>query len=87
MQAMQSFEKGEFADRDKLEPKHFRKWVDFAKKHHVGIDFNPTFFSHDKVKDGLTLQADEGDEEVLDRAWKACIRISEYLQKRQVFHV
>ena len=49
------FEKGEFADRDKLEPKHFRKWVDFAKKHHVGIDFNPTFFSHDKVKDGLTL--------------------------------
>ena len=49
------FEPGEFADRDKLEPKHFRKWVDFAKKHHVGIDFNPTFFSHDKVKDGLTL--------------------------------
>ena len=51
---MQSLRK-EFADRDKLEPKHFRKWVDFAKKHHVGIDFNPTFFSHDQVKDGLTL--------------------------------
>ena len=49
------FENGEYADRDKLEPKHFRKWVDFAKKHHVGIDFNPTFFSHDQVKDGLTL--------------------------------
>ena len=43
------FEKGEFADRNKLEPKHFRKWVDFAKKYHVGIDFNPTFFSHNRA--------------------------------------
>ena len=39
----------------KLEPKHFAKWVEFAKKHQMGIDFNPTFFSHPKVKDGLTL--------------------------------
>ena len=49
------FEDGEFADRDKLEPKHFQKWVDFAKKRGMGLDFNPTFFSHEKVKDGLTL--------------------------------
>ena len=49
------FEEGEFADRDKLEPKHFAKWVEFAKERNMGIDFNPTFFSHDKVKDGLTL--------------------------------
>ncbi len=46
------FAPGEFADRDALEPKHFAKWVEFAKKHHMGIDFNPTFFSHEKVKDG-----------------------------------
>lgn len=76
------FEDGEFADRDKLEPKHFAKWVAFAKKHHMGIDFNPTFFSHDKVKDGLTLSSP--DEETR-RFWinhgKACVRISEYFAK------
>ena len=52
------FEPGEFADRDALEPKHFAKWVEFAKKHHMGIDFNPTFFSHEKEKDG-TAEAQE----------------------------
>ena len=34
------FEKGEFADRDALEPKHFKKWVEFAKAHGMGIDFD-----------------------------------------------
>lgn len=76
------FEDGEFVDRDKLEPKHFCQWVEFAKKHHLGIDFNPTYFSHDKVKDGLTLSSP--DEETR-RFWidhgKACIRISEYFAK------
>lgn len=76
------FEDGEFADRDKLEPKHFKKWVEFAKERNMGIDFNPTFFSHEKVKDGLTLSSP--DEETR-RFWiehgKACIRISEYFAK------
>ena len=73
------FEDGEYADRDKLEPKHFAKWVEFAKARNMGIDFNPTFFSHPKVKDGLTLSSP--DEETR-RFWvehgKACIRISQY---------
>ena len=76
------FEEGEFADRDKLEPKHFAKWVEFAKKHDIGIDFNPTFFSHDKVKDGLTLSSPDADTR---KFWiehgKACIRISNYFAK------
>jgi len=76
------FEEGEFADRDKLEPKHFKKWVDFAVEKGMGLDFNPTFFSHDKVKDGLTLSSP--DEETR-RFWidhgKACIKISEYFAK------
>ncbi|SFG63064.1 L-rhamnose isomerase [Lachnospiraceae bacterium C7] len=76
------FEEGEHVDRDKIEPKHFKKWVDFAKKHNMGIDFNPTFFSHNKVKDGLTLSSP--DEEIR-KFWiehgKACIRISEYFAK------
>lgn len=72
-------EPGEFVDRDKLEPKHFAKWVEFAKKHNVGIDFNPTFFSHDKVKDGLTLSSpDEETRNFWIEHGKACIRISQY---------
>ena len=51
------FEDGEFADRDKIEPKHFAKWVKFAKDRGMGIDFNPTFFSHPMVKDNLTLSS------------------------------
>ena len=76
------FEDGEFADRDKLEPKHFKKWVEFAKERNMGIDFNPTFFSHDKVKDGLTLSSPDSETR---KFWiehgKACIRISEYFAK------
>lgn len=73
------FNPGEYVDRDQIQPKHFVKWVEFAKKHKMGIDFNPTFFSHNKVKDGLTLSSP--DEEIR-RFWidhgKACIRISQY---------
>ena len=73
------FDDGEFADRDKLEPRHFRKWVEFAKARGMGIDFNPTFFSHSMVKDGLTLSSP--DEEVR-KFWinhgKACLKIAEY---------
>lgn len=76
------FENGEWVDRDKLEPKHFKKWVDFAKKHNMGIDFNPTYFSSDKVKDGLTLSSpDEETRKFWVEHGKACIRISEYFAK------
>ena len=75
------FEEGEWADRDKLEPKHFAKWVEFAKERGLGIDFNPTLFSHAKAENA-TLSS-----EVLEirKFWidhvKACIRISEYFEK------
>ncbi len=73
------FEDGEFADRDKLEPKHFAKWVEFAKERNMGIDFNPTFFSHPKVKDGLTLSSpDAATRKFWIEHGKACIRISQY---------
>lgn len=76
------FEEGEFVDRDKLEPKHFAKWVEFAKERNMGIDFNPTYFSHDKVKDGLTLSSpDEETRNFWIEHGKACIRISEYFAK------
>ena len=73
------FEDGEEVGRDKIEPKHFRRWVEFAKERGMGIDFNPTFFSHPMVKDGLTLSSP--DDEVR-KYWiahgKACIKIAEY---------
>ena len=73
------FENGGFVDRDKLEPKHFAKWVEFAKKHNMGIDFNPTFFSHPNIKDGLTLSSpDESVRKFWIEHGKACIRISGY---------
>ncbi len=80
------FEEGKFVDRDKLEPKHFQKWIDLAKKYGVGIDFNPTFFSHDKVKDGLTLSSpDEATRKFWIDHGKACVKISEYMAKETGF--
>lgn len=73
------FEDGDWADRDRLEPKHFKRWVDFCKERKLGCDFNPTFFSHEKC-DPLTLSSPNEDTR---RFWidhgKACIRISNYL--------
>ncbi|MFI3141008.1 MAG: L-rhamnose isomerase [Clostridia bacterium] len=51
------FEDGEWVDRDKIEYKHFAPWVEFAKENNLGIDFNPTCFSHPNVLNGLTLSS------------------------------
>lgn len=71
-------ENGGFVDRDKIEPKHFKKWVDFCKERGLGCDFNPTFFSHPKC-DPLTLSSPNAETR---KFWiehgKACIRISQY---------
>ena len=42
-------------ERNAIEPKHFQSWVDWAKAQNLGLDFNPTLFSHEKAADGLTL--------------------------------
>ena len=73
------FEDGEFADRDAIQPKHFSRWVAYAKERGLGIDFNPTFFSHSMVKDGLTLSSPG---EAIRKFWvehgKRCMAIAEY---------
>lgn len=73
------FEDGETVGRDKLEPKHFKKWVDFAKERNMGLDFNPTFFAHPMVKDNLTLSSPD---KAVRTYWvnhgKACLKIAEY---------
>ncbi|MFG6355262.1 MAG: L-rhamnose isomerase [Acetatifactor sp.] len=76
------FEEGEFADRNRLEPKHFAGWVAFAKERGMGLDFNPTFFSHPMVRDGLTLSSPDPE---VRKFWiehgRACIRISQYFAR------
>jgi len=69
---------GRRIERDEIEPVHFESWVDWAKSRELGLDFNPTFFSHAKADSGFTLShADES----IRRFWVAhgiaCRKIGE----------
>jgi len=46
---------GTFIDRNEMRPEHFQSWIDWAKSNGLGMDFNPTYFSHPKAADGFTL--------------------------------
>jgi len=73
---------GEFVDRDEIEPKHFKNWVEWAKEKGIGLDFNPTLFSHEKADDGFTLT--HPDKEIRDFWIEHCKRsrkIGEYFGK------
>ncbi|TWT01941.1 L-rhamnose isomerase [Planomicrobium sp. CPCC 101079] len=73
---------GEVVERDRLEPKHFEKWVAWAKGLGLGLDFNPTLFSHQKAADGLTLS--HPDPEIRKFWINHCIasrKIGEYFGK------
>ncbi|MCL2508125.1 MAG: L-rhamnose isomerase [Oscillospiraceae bacterium] len=65
--------------RDRLEPKHFEKWAEFARQRGLGLDINPTLFSHPLAADGLTLSHPD---EKIRRFWidhcKAMRRVGEY---------
>lgn len=79
LHAIYAITDGEAVSRDKLEPKHFAKWVEFAKERGLGLDFNPTCFSHPMAASGLTLSSPD---ETVRRFWidhcKSCRRIAEY---------
>jgi L-rhamnose isomerase len=52
---------GKLVDRNEIGPEHFTGWIDWAKQLGIGLDFNPTFFSHPKAASNFTLSnADEG---------------------------
>ena len=80
LHATYAFYDGERVSRDKLEPKHFDKWIAFARERGLGIDINPTLFSHPLASDGLTLS--HPDEKVR-RFWidhcKAIRKIGAYI--------
>ena len=67
-----------WVDRDQLTYDYFAPWVAFAKENDLGIDFNPTVFSHPMMKDGLSLSSPD---EKVRRFWidhcKATRRIAE----------
>ena len=46
---------GKKVDRNQIRPEHFQSWIDWAKSIGIGMDFNPTCFSHPKAADGFTL--------------------------------
>jgi len=77
------FEEGEWADRDQLEPKHFKKWVEFAKEKGIGIDFNPTLFSHANAENATLSSEDPKIRSFWIDHVKACIKISEYFATEQ----
>ncbi|WP_342431277.1 L-rhamnose isomerase [Neobacillus sp. FSL H8-0543] len=73
---------GEVVERDQLEPKNFENWVKWAKEHGLGLDYNPTLFSHPKAADGLTLS--HPNEEIREFWINHCIgsrKIGEYFGK------
>ncbi len=77
----------EKAERDELKPEHFKKWVDFAKKNDIGVDFNPTFFSHEKAADSLTLTSPDDEKRAFwIRHGIASRRIAAYFAKELGTH-
>ena len=46
---------GRPVERNQIEVRHFQSWIDWARQHGLGLDFNPTYFSHPKAADGFTL--------------------------------
>lgn len=73
---------GKFVDRDEIGPDNFTFWVDYAKEQNIGLDFNPTYFSHEKADDNFTLSSYDSE---IRKFWvehgKRCREVSEYLGK------
>ena len=76
---------GQIADRDVIKPEHFEKWVAFAKERGIGLDFNPTYFSHPLAENGTLTNPNEEIRAFWIRHGIACIRISEYFARETGF--
>ncbi len=69
---------GQQVARNEITPAHFARWIDWAKEHGLGMDFNPTFFSHPNAADGFTLaHADAGIRRFWIEHGVACRKIAE----------
>ena len=82
LHACYGIHKGKVVDRDKIGVEQFKPWVAWAKERGIGLDFNPTFFSHANVKDGLTLSSpDKAIREFWIKHGIQCLKIAEYMAK------
>jgi len=63
-------------DRDVVEPGDFADWIDFANERGIGLDFNATFFSHEKTARGTISSPDPSTRAFWTEHGKACIRVS-----------
>lgn len=79
------YKDGNIPDRDAIKPEHFQPWVDFAKARGIGLDFNPTYFSHPLAADGTLTNPNEEIRAFWIRHGIACIRISEYFARQTGF--
>jgi len=78
LHAMYAETNGEKVERSEIAPRHFDRWVDWAQEHHIGLDFNPTFFSHPFAASGWTLaHPDAPIREFWIEHGKACRRIAQ----------
>jgi L-rhamnose isomerase len=69
-------------DLDRIEPRHFESWVAWAKENGLGLDFNPTCFSHAKSESGFTLSsADESIRKFWVEHCRRSRKIGEYFGK------
>jgi len=70
-------------ERNELRPEHFSTWIDWAKTNGLGMDFNPTFFSHPKAASGFTLaNTDRGIRKFWVEHGIACRKIGEAMGKK-----
>ncbi len=75
---------GEFVDRDQIDSKHFQSWIDWAKENDVKLDFNSTFFSHEKSSSGYTLSSfDSGIRDFWKEHLRRCRRIAAEIGHQQ----
>ncbi|MGQ9607214.1 MAG: L-rhamnose isomerase [Thermogutta sp.] len=74
---------GKRVERDAIAPDHFSRWMDWAAERGIGLDFNPTFFSHPLADDGFTLtHPDDGIRRFWIRHGIACRKIGEAFGRR-----
>ncbi|MGN0834103.1 MAG: L-rhamnose isomerase [Kiritimatiellia bacterium] len=82
LHACYGIHEGKVTDRDRLAKANFAPWVAWAKRVGIGLDFNPTFFSHAKVVDGLTLSSPDPQ---IRKFWiehgRRCLEIADYFAK------
>jgi L-rhamnose isomerase len=74
---------GEFVDRDKVEPKHFASWMEWAKENNFKLDFNSTSFSHPKSGSLSLANPDKAIRDFWIEHTKRCRAIAEEMGKAQ----